>query len=211
MSNKEPRYHLTGTQQFFMVLLRLGIGWHFLREGWVKLVQPNWTAEWYLTATWGPFAPYFQQIANTDWLLQVSDIAMPWLLFLSGLGLMLGLFTRLSTVVAMVLLATFYLATPPWNMQMLETMTNWTQYETWLHHAEWAGNLMIGSEGNYAIVNKNLIEFLALAALLAVNSGRMCGFDPLISQWLSRKKESSEEKMEESKADTEVQPQTVTS
>ncbi len=176
------------------VLLRWSIGWHFLREGWVKIMHPTWTAKWYLTGSWGPFSEYFNQIGSNPLMLQLSDIAMPWLLFLSGLGLMLGLFTRTSTLVAMLLLVMFYCAAPPFGFPMTgpeAQMTEWATFEGWMHHAQWAGNHVIGSEGNYVIVNKNLIEFLALLALLSVNSGMMCGLDPLLKQWFSKKEQTS--------------------
>jgi thiosulfate dehydrogenase [quinone] large subunit len=188
---KQPRYYFTGWQQFCLVLLRWSIGWHFLREGWVKLMHPTWTAKGYLMGSWGPFAEYFRQIGNDPLLLQLSDIAMPWLLTLSGIGLMLGLFTRISTLVAMGLLVMFYCAAPPFAYPYAmdaATMTDWSSFFAWMHYSPWAGNHIIGSEGNYAIVNKNLIEFIALLALLAVNSGQMCGLDPLLKQWFGKKR-----------------------
>lgn len=212
MSNKEPRYHLTNVQQFFFVLLRIGIGWHFLREGWVKLSHPTWTAAGYLYGSWGPFAKYFQQIANDETLMALTDKVMPWALFLVGLGLMLGLFTRLSIIGGIVLLAMFYLAAPPWELTFVtpETMeaaifadpsqSPWIQFESWLHHAQWAGKFMIGTEGNYVIVNKNLVELLALLALLTVNTGQSIGFDPYIRQFLRRGEKSTP-------AEAEPQPQ----
>ena len=108
-----PRYYLTGWQSFFFVLLRIGIGWHFLREGWIKLCDPTWTAVGYLVNSWGPLSPYFRLIGETPWMLNIANFTMPWMLFLSGLGMMLGLFTRSSILLAMVLLVMFYLAAPP--------------------------------------------------------------------------------------------------
>ena len=39
---------------------------------------------------------------------------------------------------------------------------------------------MMNTEGNYMIVNKNLLEFLALAALASLDSGLYGGLDNLL-------------------------------
>lgn len=130
-------------------------------------------------------------IGQTEWMLNVSNFMMPWALTLVGLGLMLGLFTRTSIVVGVGLLAMFYFAAPP-----IEAMPNyqqwgvegfqWTMHQVYLEHAQWAGQHMIGCEGNYMIVNKNLIEMFALLALLTINSGQSCGLDVYIRSWFSK-------------------------
>lgn len=43
-----------------LVALRLGIGWHFFREGAVKLPDPNWTAAHFFTGSKGPLHPLFE-------------------------------------------------------------------------------------------------------------------------------------------------------
>ncbi len=188
--SRTPRYYLTGWQSFFFVLLRIAIGWHFLREGWVKLCDPTWTAVGYLVNSWGPLSPYFRMIGETPWMLNLANFTMPWMLFLSGLGLMLGLFTRSSTLLAMVLLAMFYSAAPPIEAmppyERWGTNFQWVPFKISLDHAQWAGQHMLNTEGNYMIVNKNLIEFLALAALLTINSGMICGLDVYIRQWFAK-------------------------
>ena len=209
--NGKPRFYLTGWQQFFVVLLRVGIGWHFLREGIVKLAQPNWTAQGYLMGSWGPLSPIFNTIGtltiketwglstiyqwflskevvsspdllnqalSTHWMLEMSNFLMPWMLTIAGAGLMLGLFTRLSTLIAMTLLAMFYAATPP--LDLLPVFNAWPQFFSDIQHAQWAGKHMINTEGNYLIVNKNMLEFLALAALASLDSGLYGGLDNLL-------------------------------
>lgn len=175
------------------VLLRIVIGWHFLREGVVKLSHPTWSAIGYLNGSWGPFSPLFNWIATNPevmgiGLLDLSNIMMPWMLTISGLGLMLGLFTRLSTLLAMGLLAMFYCAAPPIDpgiaMQAGELFA-FPEFMSHLHHSQWAMNHMIGNEGNYVIVNKNLVEFFALGALLMLDTGKMAGIDVLIHQYIT--------------------------
>jgi uncharacterized membrane protein YphA (DoxX/SURF4 family) len=50
--------------KFFLVLLRVVIGWHFLVEGLEKLHNPAWTSEPYLRESVGPLAPKFREIAG---------------------------------------------------------------------------------------------------------------------------------------------------
>jgi uncharacterized membrane protein YphA (DoxX/SURF4 family) len=60
--------------RYFLVLLRLAIGWHFLVEGWDKLNSPAWSSAVYLQESTGPFAPYFRDLAGdrTTTLLTVG-------------------------------------------------------------------------------------------------------------------------------------------
>lgn len=51
---------VTGWTIFFLVLLRVAIGWHFLYEGAWKLDQPDWRATGYLANSSGPFRPLFR-------------------------------------------------------------------------------------------------------------------------------------------------------
>lgn len=50
--------------RFFLVLLRVSIGWHFLVEGLDKYHNPGWTSEPYLREATGPLAPKFREIAG---------------------------------------------------------------------------------------------------------------------------------------------------
>ena len=83
------------------------------------------------------------------------DLGMSWGLTLVGAGLMLGIFTRLCCLGAAVMLASFYLSMPPWPG--IPAPPN--------------------AEGHYMFVNKNMIEFLAVLALMMTRSGRWFGFD----------------------------------
>jgi thiosulfate dehydrogenase [quinone] large subunit len=168
----------------------MAIGWHFLREGFVKLSQTHWSAIGYLSNSWGPFSPYFKQMAENPDLVRMADIMVPWALTLAGIGLIFGIFTRLSSLVAIGLLIMFYLSTPPWgeptipNPFVENSEFTWAYYNSMMSNATWAGNQMIGAEGNYQIVNKNLIEMLALIALLTTNTGKFIGFDGLIGYYI---------------------------
>jgi thiosulfate dehydrogenase (quinone) large subunit len=186
-------------QQIAIALLRIAIGWHFMREGWVKLATPGWTAEGYLSASVGPFAPMMHYFLASEAWMAFINVMMPWALFLTGLGLMLGLFTRIFCLVGIGLLAMFYFAMPPWDYALSEaalyTTNEWSLFASSMQQAQWAGNQWAGSEGNYIIVNKNLIELLAIAVLLMLDSGKIFGFDAAIRQWFSAetKQEAAQE------------------
>jgi len=55
---------VTGWTIFFMVLLRIAIGWHFFYEGVWKLVQDDWRATSYLVASSGPFRDIFRWMVD---------------------------------------------------------------------------------------------------------------------------------------------------
>jgi uncharacterized membrane protein YphA (DoxX/SURF4 family) len=147
-------------------LLRLGIGWHFLYEGVVKLVDPTWTAAGYLRGSTGPLAESFHALAANDAILRVVDALNVWGLILVGACLMWGLLTRFSAVCGMLMLALYYVSNPPW-------------------FAAAAGM----GEGHYLLVNKNLIEFFALFVVL-VQPARRLGIDGALSAWWRSRRSS---------------------
>jgi thiosulfate dehydrogenase (quinone) large subunit len=148
-----------------LVTLRTLIGWHFLYEGYYKLVLPAWSSTgaplpaWsaggYLRAATGPLAPAFHALAASS-LAGWIDVAVPIALVLVGLSLMLGLFTRRGCQGAVLLLALFYLAAIPLD-----------------------GVPRPGAEGTYLLVNKTLIEFAAAVVLLTSRSEAIAGLDLL--------------------------------
>jgi thiosulfate dehydrogenase [quinone] large subunit len=158
----------TRTQQTALVVLRTLIGWHFLYEGLVKVVWPAWTragaplgrfsSAGYLRSSTGPLADVFGAFADASWLPWL-DLLMAWGLLLVGLGLMLGLLTQLACAGALVLLALFYLSWLPTR-----------------------GVYEPGTEGNYLLVNKNLVEAAAVAVVLAFRTGRIAGLDLLLAR-----------------------------
>ena len=161
---------LTGAQQLALVVLRTLIGWHFLYEGYFKLLRPAWNrsgmplAPWssagYLRAASGPFGALFQGLADSRWLATIDTLVAVALL-LVGLSLVLGLFTQAGCVGALVLLGMFYLSSIPTS-----------------------GVLQTGAEGAYLLVNKNLVEAGAVLVVLFFGTGRIAGLDRL---WQGRK------------------------
>src|SRR5438309_1471508 len=60
--------------RFFLVLLRLVIGWHFLFEGIEKLNSDSWSSEAYLRESSGPLAPYFRQMAGDRFIDELTPL-----------------------------------------------------------------------------------------------------------------------------------------
>ena len=168
MSAEEPRQ--TVVQMVALVVLRVAIGWHFLYEGYGKLLIPNWSARAFLQDARGPLAGVFQQLAAGPRSLEAINVLNMWGLTLVGACLILGLATRLSCVGAMAMLALYYLANPPW-----------------------VGVLHRPGEGAYLYVDKNLVEFAAVLVVLVMNTGRIAGLDVLVYQWRRRRMRSSED------------------
>lgn len=143
---------------FWLVLLRILIGWHFLYEGLVKLINPDWSAAGFLLDSGGFMAPLFKGMAANFSVLSVVDFLNIWGLILIGLSLMLGLFTRLGLLGGIALLAMYYLSHPPF---------------LGIRYA-------MPSEGSYLVVNKNLIEMAAMAVLWVCPGHLGIGIDRFI-------------------------------
>jgi thiosulfate dehydrogenase [quinone] large subunit len=154
-------------QKVALVILRTLIGWHFLYEGYYKLMLPAWSSDgtplgaWsaagYLKAASGPLARLFQMLINAGWIGWI-DNAVKISLLLIGLSLILGLFTKAGCWGALFFLTLFYLLMIPL-----------------------AGIQQPGNEGAYLIVNKTLIEGAAVGVLLVFNTGAIAGLDLLFA------------------------------
>jgi len=162
---KDVEAALSRGQEVSLVLLRTLVGWHFLYEGYFKLLRPAWSrdgaplAAWtsagYLHAANGPFAALFHHLADSAWVGRVDTLVAAGLI-LVGLSLTLGLFTQAGCAGALALLALFYLSQIPT-----------------------AGVPQPQTEGAYLFVNKNLIEAGAVLVLLVFRTGRIAGLDRL--------------------------------
>ena len=155
MSNK---INYTNWQAILLVFLRVLIGWHFLYEGLVKLMNPNWTSVGYLMDSKGFLSGFYYFLAGNATIIQIVDFLNVWGLIAIGLGLILGFLTQIATVSGIVLLAFYYLSHPP------------------LVGAKYA----LPEEGSYLYVNKTLIEMFALAVLLVFPTGVIMGIDRLL-------------------------------
>jgi thiosulfate dehydrogenase [quinone] large subunit len=155
---KQKYIDYSNVQLFWLVSLRVLIGWHFLYEGLAKLMNPNWSSVGYLLDSEGFLKEFYISLASNPTTLGVVDFLNVWGLILIGLGLILGLFTRISTIAGVLLLALYYFSHPPCV----------------------GFKYALPMEGSYLIVNKILIEMIALAVLFVFPTGKRIGIDRLI-------------------------------
>ncbi len=150
-----------------LVVVRTLIGWHFLYEGYYKLMLPGWTrlgqpvASWsaagYLNTATGPFADFFRALAHSRAIAAI-DMLVPIGLLAVGFSLVCGLLTQLGCAGAMLFLTLFYLSAIPTT-----------------------GAPQPGAEGAYLIVSKNLVELAAILVVFAFRTGHIAGLDVLRS------------------------------
>jgi thiosulfate dehydrogenase [quinone] large subunit len=156
----------TSSEKIVLVALRLLIGWHVLYEGFAKLLIPNWTSASFLKESQWILKGFSGWIISNPGVLNAVDFLNTWGLILIGLGLMLGLFTRIAAISGAVLLLVYYLNNPP------------------LIGLEYS----VPAEGSYLVVSKTLIESMALVVLAVFPSGYFAGLDILVSKYLNRNK-----------------------
>lgn len=156
--NTKENFGYTKGQLSILVLLRVLIGWHFLYEGIVKVLNPNWSSLGYLMDSQGFLSGFFHSLASNPNVLQVVDYLNMYGLLAIGLGLILGCFTQIATVAGMVLLALYYLSHMPFV----------------------GASYALPTDGSYLWVDKTLIELVALAVLFVLPTGRHIGLDRFI-------------------------------
>ena len=148
------RFNLSSSQKTGLVILRVLIGWHFLYEGVVKLYNPAWTAKGYLLSA-EFLKPVFAVLAKQG-TIGVIDTLNITILILVGVLLIAGFKTSWACIAGMLLLALYYLAHPPFT-----------------------GITQGPAEGSYWIVNKNLIELVALYVLYQFPTSDSFGIEAL--------------------------------
>lgn len=136
-----------------VLVLRMFIGWHFLYEGIIKLVDPAWSAASYLLYSDWIFSGFFHALAGNATLLAVVDFCNIWGLILIGLALIFGIFTRLAALGGAGLLLLYYVANPPFTLA--DSM----------------------KEGSYMIIDKNLIEMVTLILIAFLPSTSLIHWD----------------------------------
>jgi thiosulfate dehydrogenase [quinone] large subunit len=154
------QYEVTKWQCGLLVTLRFLIGWHLLYEGVVKVLNPEWSAYAFLAGSQGIFAGIADRITSNQGILGVVDSLNTWGLVAIGLALILGLMTRPAAIAGAALLGLYYLFNPPF-IGIAPT---------------------IPMEGNYLIVNKNLIEAVALLLIAVSPAARSYAMDALFEK-----------------------------
>jgi thiosulfate dehydrogenase [quinone] large subunit len=146
---------MTTSQKLTLVFLRMAIGWHFLYEGLVKLANPNWSSVGYLLDSEGFLKGFFYSLASNTDVLKLVDFLNIWGLILVGAGLIFGALTRVAIISGILLMVFYYLSHPPF---------------VGLKYA-------VPSDGSYLVVNKMMIEALALGVLLVFPTWMEWGLD----------------------------------
>jgi thiosulfate dehydrogenase [quinone] large subunit len=159
-------YRVSSAQQAALIALRTVIGWHFLYEGYYKLALPGWgsagaplarwTAAAYFNGAPGPLGRLFRRLIDAGWAGWIDNTVKISLVVI-GLTLILGLFTKAGCAGAVLFLALVYLTSMPLS-----------------------GIQQPGSEGAYLIVNKTLVEGVAVCVLMTFSTGELAGLDLLL-------------------------------
>ncbi len=153
-------------KKLMITLFRVAIGWHFLYEGISKLMSGNWTAAGYLAKATGPFSGFYHSLAASETAMNIIDPLNMAGLVLIGLGLFLGVFIRLSAISGVLMLLLYYFAYPPFG-----------------------GDIFGGAEGSLYIVNKNLIEAMALLVIFFLKEK---GYGIFALAWLNKRMKTTE-------------------
>ena len=140
-----------------LVVLRIIIGWHFLYEGLAKLFNPNWTSSPYLLDSKGFLSELFWSVGSNPGTVNFVDFLNTWGLIIVGFALIIGLFNRIATGTGILYLALIYLSHIPF----------------------YTLSYNFPSEGSNLLVNRTLIELVALIVLFVFPTGKLIGIDRL--------------------------------
>ena len=112
-------------------------------------MNPAWTARPFLEGSRWIFGDLFRWMISGNTGMWIIDNVNAYGLTIIGIALILGVFTRVALWSGVALLVMYYLAYPPF------------------------GGFSYGapSEGSYLIVNKNLVELVAMILLAFLNPG----------------------------------------
>jgi thiosulfate dehydrogenase [quinone] large subunit len=147
----------TTLQSAILITLRFLIGWHILYEGFAKLINPNWSSLGFLKESQWILSGFAKWITSNPIVLNMVDFLNTWGLIAIGLGVILGLFFRVAAISGALLLLIYYLNCPP------------------LVGIEYT----LPTDGNNLIVDKTLIEAVALLVLALFPTSKIFGIDSL--------------------------------
>lgn len=150
----------TKLQLITLVALRIIIGWHLLYEGVSKLLTPGWSSVGFLRESQWIMSGCAKWIISHGNILAIVDFLNVWGLIAIGLGLILGLSTRIATISGAALVLIYYLNNAP------------------IIGIEYS----IPAEGSNLVVSKTLIEAVALLVLTVFPTGSIVGLDVFITR-----------------------------
>lgn len=146
-------------QLIFLLTLRFAIGWHVLYEGISKMMNPQWTSANFLQESQGILSGFSSWILSNSSLLSIVDFLNVWGLILIGLGLIFGFLFKPAAIAGSVLIFIYYLSVPPL-----------VGYE-----------YTLPSDGSNLVINRTLIEVVALYGLALFPTNKVFGLDYFIS------------------------------
>jgi thiosulfate dehydrogenase [quinone] large subunit len=139
---------------WFVLSLRLMMGYAFAYSGFTKIMDGGFTAGGYLThsaATNGnPFADVFAWMGSTPWFVEFANVAVPWGELLIGVGLLVGGLTRLAAFFGALMMLLFYFG-------------NW--------------------EVSHGVINGDFAYMLVFLSVAAFGAGRILGADKYIEEY----------------------------
>lgn len=153
------------SQLTFLLLLRFVVGWHILYEGISKVVNPQWTSANFLQESQGILSSLSNWIISNTNILAVADFLNIWGLVAIGLGLIFGFLFKPAAIIGSFLVFIYYLSVPPM-----------IGYE-----------YTLPSDGSNLVVNRTLIEAIALFGLALFPTSRIFGLDFFIYSRNKRK------------------------
>lgn len=148
----------TKSQLIFLLTLRFVIGWHILYEGISKVITPQWTSANFLRESQGILSGFSKWILSNVDLLATIDFLNAWGLVIIGLALIFGFLFKPAAITGSILIFIYYLSIPPF-----------VGYE-----------YSLPSEGSNLIVNRTLIEAIALFGLALFPTSKIFGLDYFI-------------------------------
>ncbi len=143
-----------------LLLLRFSVGWHILYEGVSKVNNTQWTSADFLKESRGVMSGVSGWILSNPGLLEAVDFLNAWGLVAIGLGLIFGLFLRPAAIIGSILVFFYYLNAPP--MVGFE--------------------YTLPAEGSNLVVNRTLIEAIALLVLALFPTSKPFGLDYFIKR-----------------------------
>ncbi len=145
----------TKSQLIFLLILRFVIGWHVLFEGISKVLNPQWTSANFLQESQGILSGLSNWILSNTSLLAMVDFLNIWGLVAIGLGLIFGILLKPAAIIGSFLIFIYYLSVPPL-----------VGYE-----------YTLPSDGSNLVINRTLIEAIALFGLALFPTSKIFGLD----------------------------------
>ena len=160
------RFQQEKITKIVLTILRIFVGWHFLYEGISKLATPGWSSASYLMESKWLFSGFFHWIISNPTVLATADFLNIWGLIFIGLGLFVGMFTRLSSISGILILLLYYIANPPFVESSM------------------------AGQGHYFFINQNLIEAAILLVFAMLKKDYLWSLDRFIKGLIQHKKDT---------------------